>query len=338
MRIPARFDVPHKIALVSASALVIASSGLGAIYAWTTGTQHGLALACLLVLMAVSLELAKPLAIRGAFIAFRQWRFVSGLALLAIGIVAVAYSLTSELSLMSTARGDLAAERTKATRAQQELDKIGITRPAAEINAELSAVLQEDKRLALNGCDGWLASVRLRTLCVERVAPLRAELAKAERREHLESELRDKSVGKSDPGAASLATYLGALGIPVAVDVVAQWLNLVPVLALEVGSALAGFMVHTRGAITTIESQTIKATRPPKTRHPRAQASPRTTAADAIVSQLHAHGGSLQSTERGLAQLIGAERSTVRRAIHGLAAGGLVALEATKEGTILRLA
>ncbi len=143
--------------------------------------------------------------------------------MLAIGIVAVAYSLTSELSLMSTARGDLAAGRSKATRAQQELDKIGITRPSAEISAELSALLLNDKRLENGeGCDGWLASVKLRTLCVERIAPLRAELAKAERREHLEAELRDKSVGKSDPGASSLAAYLGALGIPVAVDEVAQ--------------------------------------------------------------------------------------------------------------------
>jgi len=43
--------------------------------------------------------------------------------------------------------------------------------------------------------------------------------------------------------AASLTVYLGALGITAAVEMVATWLNLVPVIAMELGSALAGVLV-----------------------------------------------------------------------------------------------
>ena len=54
------------IAAISAAGLVFASAGLGAIYAWSTGLQHGAAMAGLMVLMAASLECAKPLAVAAA--------------------------------------------------------------------------------------------------------------------------------------------------------------------------------------------------------------------------------------------------------------------------------
>ncbi len=59
--------------------------------------------------------------------------------------------------------------------------------------------------------------------------------------------------------------------------------------------------------------------------------------AKAIVQELQAAGGSLSRSERGLARLIGTSKPTARRAIHGLAAAGIIALEATKAGTMLRL-
>jgi hypothetical protein len=47
----------------------------------------------------------------------------------------------------------------------------------------------------------------------------------------------------ADPGAASLAVYLAAIGIAISAETVATWLNLVPVIALELGSALAGILM-----------------------------------------------------------------------------------------------
>ena len=70
-----------------------------------------------------------------------------GLALLFLGLIAVAYSLTSELSLMSASRGDLTAERAQAhtsqtmardayERARQELFSLKPSRTAGEVEAQ----------------------------------------------------------------------------------------------------------------------------------------------------------------------------------------------------------
>ena len=58
---------------LSAAALVAASAGFGAFYAWTTGNHHGTLVGGLFVLMALGLEGAKPFAIEGAFAALRKW-------------------------------------------------------------------------------------------------------------------------------------------------------------------------------------------------------------------------------------------------------------------------
>ena len=50
-------------------------------------------------------------------------------------------------------------------------------------------------------------------------------------------------ISDHDPKAAITYTYLGALGIVVSVEIVAQWLNLIPVIAIELGSALAMVVV-----------------------------------------------------------------------------------------------
>lgn len=57
----------------------------------------------------------------------------------------------------------------------------------------------------------------------------------------------------------------------------------------------------------------------------------------AILNQLEQRGGSLAKSERGIAALIGASRPTVRRAINGLVIAGLIAAEASRNGTMLRL-
>lgn len=60
-------------------------------------------------------------------------------------------------------------------------------------------------------------------------------------------------------------------------------------------------------------------------------------AADRVLDHVRKEGGALAKSERGLAALIGAPRSTTRRAVHALAMAGLVALEASRSGTVLKL-
>lgn len=254
------------LATVSAAGLVIASAGFGAIFAWQTGSQHGPILGALTVLMAVALETAKPLAVAGAFASLRSFAIGRGVALALLATVAIVYSLASELALVATSRGDIVAERAAGSKAahaidgqrariEAELDALGITRPSAAIVADLDSALT-DRRLS--NCDGWLANVKLRTTCIETVAPLRAELAKAQRREKLEADLSALQVQGSppvakaaDPAAHALSVYLAALGFAVPTGTLTDWLVLIPVLALEVGAATAALLVQAAGPVRT---------------------------------------------------------------------------------------
>jgi hypothetical protein len=250
----------------------------------------------------------------------------------------VAYSLTSELSLVSMTRGDLAAERQAEgnaakgereahQRIESELAQIGYVRPSAAIRSELTTLLANPK---LNNCDGWLETIKLRTMCIEQIAPLRTELAEAERKEKLEAGLptsREPQAEKTaDPGSAALVTYLAALGFLMPADVVAQWLNLVPVLALEIGSALAAVLVQALGS-GVVQPAKASGSKGPVIRND----------VEKRLAKEVKRRGQIPASERGLAALLGnVSKSTVRRSIHSLAAAGLVALEASHQGTVLR--
>ena len=178
-----------------------------------------------------------------------------------------------------------------------------------------------------------------------------AELGRARRKAELEATLQRSedtlahtpAVKTSDPGSQALATYLAALGFTVPIGIVAQWLNLVPVLALELGSALAMVLVQAiprRATDRAIEAQVIS----PSVADPPAMvpALPSPTAhrdaiARLIVNHLECHGGSSRCTERGLATMLGADRSAIRRTIHSLAARGVVKMNVTKKGTELAI-
>ena len=103
------------LAKLSASGLVIASAGFGCTYAWQSNEPHGVTLASLAVIFAAALEMAKPLAVSGAAHAFRSWRIGQGTALAILACVAIAYSLSAELSLMARSRADATAERAGAS-------------------------------------------------------------------------------------------------------------------------------------------------------------------------------------------------------------------------------
>ena len=367
------------IAQISAVGLVVASAGFGAVYAWTTGSQHGLALACLMVVMAVALELAKPLSVAATFSAFHSWAIFRGVALAILAVVAIGYSLTAELSLMATSRGDVIASRDASIkaaasveielqrardrydRAKAELDRLSTTRPASQLQAEIDGLLLTPGADGCSVIDGRVT----REVC-PKVSELRAEKARAERRAELETVLatplpslptsKQIAVSKPDPAASALSAYLAALGVAVAPAVLSEWLVLVPVLALEIGSAFAVLLVQavstTRAAENRkreIEPAAVQAPMP-KLVHRAVQpentgetekvdhtVQGREKVKSAIVNQLKAHGGSLSSGERGLARKLGANRSTMRRAINGLVMAGVVAAEATRNGTVLRL-
>lgn len=353
------------LASIAAVALVTASAGLGALYAWQTGSEHGAILGGLTVLFALGLEVSKPLAVAGALDSLRSWSFGRAALLTILAIVAIAYSLTAELSLMAGARGDRIAQRQeqasdarsvhgKKQRIETELASIGTTRPAGAIDSELAAILT-DKRLA--DCETWLESVRLRTTCIEKVAPLKSELATAKRREALEAELagldtsKPNAEVKPDPAAHALATYLAALGFKVETATLSEWLALVPVLALELGSAFAGILVSASRSNST-------STKRSETREPNgdqltavagsegrstgvssegAKLTPANDHSERLLRLLRDRGGEVLGGQRAFASALNVSPATVNRLLQALSDAGQVSVEAGKHGTRVRL-
>lgn len=350
---------------LAAIALVLASAGFGSLYAWGVGIEHGTTFASLAVLMALGLEIAKPLAVAFAFKSLASWQPGTGLAMLLLGTVAIAYSLTAELSLMATARGDRIAEREsvasaaangKAQRAriETELAALGTGRPSAAIAPELAALLI-DKRLA--NCDTWLESVRLRAVCIEKAAPLRVELAKAQRREALTDELAaldEVAPGvevKPDPAASALSVYLSALGIKVDSALLSEWLVLVPVFALEIGSAFAGVLAGSSAVSTRVQTRSKPA---PATTQEHQQPSARPDVftgvqteptklavpddpGERLVQLLRERGGELLTGQRMLARALGVSTGAVNALLRELTDAGHLIVDASKRGTRVRL-
>jgi len=331
----------------------------------------------LFVCFAAGLELAKPLSVAAALSAFRSLSLVRGVAFAVLALVAVVYSLTAELSLMAASRSDTVAQREavlkaaadaestarraaeRYERAKTELAALPAARPVGELQAEIDALLL---RPGANGCvavDGRVT----REVC-PKVADLRTEKARAERRAELEqllaaplptADASQPAVGKPDPAASALAAYLAMLGFVVAPAVLSEWFVLVPVLALEVGSTLSVLLAQSVAPAPRVSATQTFADR--KHEHPEhtepepvvhvVQARPvevsepqptvRHDVKKRIVNQLKANGGSAHASERGLAKLIGTSKPTARRALQGLIAAGVIACEAGRNGTLLRL-
>jgi hypothetical protein len=215
-------------------------------------------MAALMVCMAIALECCKPLAVASAFNAFRSFALVRGAALTLLAVVAVAYSLTAELTLMATARGDLVAQRAASAKAarstnsqrdriEAELARLAGVRPAATVRAEITGLLADPRVGDCRALDG----PRSKVAC-PKVAALRAELGNAERKEQLEADLANlQPVGPpvatdrpTDPGAHAMSTYLAAIGIVLPDRLLTEWFVLVGVIALELGAALAMVLVQ----------------------------------------------------------------------------------------------
>jgi hypothetical protein len=165
-------------------------------------------------------------------------------------------------------------------------------------------------------------------------------------------------VSAADPGATNLATYLNALGIRLDVNILSNWLSLVPVLALEVGSLFAGLLSQpaSRTPISpAVEKRLIGATgEPPLTPvitpandlfNAGAEAFTETTSklrvsddpSERLVDLLRMSGGEVFGGQRTFAKAIGISPAYVNGLLHDLKAAGKVALNVGKNGTRVRL-
>ena len=246
------------LAKLAALALIIASAGFGAYYAGSLGAEQGPLLAALSIAMAIGLEVAKPFSIAAACDAFRSSRICQGVAVAILGLVAVTYSLSAELSLWASMRSDRIAARAAASnvansaretyqRAKLELDGLLAARPAAELQSLIDGVLIDPRAGGCAVIDGKFT----REQC-PRVTEWKAEQARAQRRRQLEQTIYEAEAAMAggpvaktaDPGATALATYLAIFGLKVEPSLLTELLILVGVLALELGSALSLVLVQ----------------------------------------------------------------------------------------------
>ena len=130
------------------------------------------------------------------------------------------------------------------TRASDALALLPATRPAAVIGQQLAVLLQDER---LKGCSGWLDNWRLRKVCADKVNPLRTEQSMALERQRLQTTmtvataaLGTLAVGKpANTDASAVQRYLGAIGIHVGAERLADILNLLTVFAVEFCGAAA---------------------------------------------------------------------------------------------------
>ena len=345
------------LAKLAALALIIASAGFGAYYAGSLGAEQGPLLAILSVAMAIGLELAKPFSISAAFEAFRSSRICQGVAVALLGIVSISYSLSAELSLWASMRSDRiavrAAESNVAISARDQYQRAKLltsARPVLELQSLIDGVLIDPRAGGCVVIDGKFT----RENC-PKVTEWKSEQARSQRSVQLEQTIREAEAAMAsgpvakiaDPGAKALATYLAIPGLRVEPSLLTELLILVGVLALELGSALSLVLVQAVSRKPAWQPSPARQTlnrsadQEPVVQMVQAQttddAATREKVKTAILNQLEQRGGSLGKSERGIAALIGASRPTVRRAINGLVIAGLIAAEASRNGTMLRL-
>jgi hypothetical protein len=386
------FDLATGLNRLIALGLVGSSTTFGAVYAYQSSHSTNEIMAWAAVAMAVSLEVAKPQALAAALSATRavSHRFALGL----LAVVACVYSLTAELSLMATSRGDVVASRQQTindtndagrqrTILETELASLTTTQPA-EIASKQSKLIADNPTAR---CDADKDSKDYGTTS-KRVCPL-IEALNAERREVEKSQARraeltsllggmsaphtePPAVDKADPGASALSLYLAVLGVAVKPDVLAEWLVLVPVIALELGSLFAGLLVastplpvansvgeqsvrgtpkidvvaNTSGvqakALETLAANTLaeQLQTVPFAVVPMVPLNARSAndAATRLVEYVRQHGGVVQISTRKMASEIACKHGTLNDAVLALETGGVLTAEPKgRAGTVYRL-
>lgn len=378
------------LAITSATLLIAASAGFGAVYAWSIGSRHGPLLGVLMVAMALGLELAKPLALELSIAALRSFALFRALALGCLCLVAVAYSLTAELSLVATLKADQRGSREvnaelskslqeRATRTKTELASLPMTLPAAALEARANGLRSTPGFVDCAKRNDPSFGPISRRICGE-LSVLHGQIALAERRAALSAELllvesrMERAAGSAstsprDPAASVIATTLAALGLNVSVGALSDYLTLIPVLALELGSTLAVVLARwqpsgsSRGPDRFVpSSQTCRMTAglpelgqynaghapPPRSENVSAvQWCPQSPeqrnggavplARDALLDHLRASGGRLNTQVRALAATLGVSPTRCHQVLRQLAGEGLIYREASRSGIYVAL-
>jgi hypothetical protein len=362
-----------KCCYLAAALLALASAGTNALYGWGKGTDTATSLVWLSVSVAVSVVFAFSWPALILSIDRQQWAraMLVFIALLLTGTYSISAALGSAMGGRANAaieEKDTTDKRAKAQAAydaaKSELANLKPARSVAELLAMRDGWVRAYKR------EPWILEPELAR------AKRRAELEqKIERAAGELKATRPAQVANSD--ALALAVFVQGLGINVDADRMNNLLTLLAVICIECGGGLSlavglALAQPTDKTAPTVElnhaepdqrrSEEPEPAKPcaidggsvlhlavvgplkrpvqnqkKNQRKNRSKKHNRDQVANAIVNQLRNHK-TVASSERQLAQMIGAKRSTVRRAMLGLAASGAVHPSSSRAGTIVALA
>lgn len=252
---------------------------------------------------------------------------------------------------------------------QTAKDELGhlqtVSATTAELDAKIAALKQTP---GANGCSKIDGPISKR-VCPEATG-LEVDKARAARREELQATMANtddglKKLGPVKPAntdAVAISGYLGMAGINAPTDALNRWLALLAVAVVELGAGLAF-------ALSSIlrEPLTATATTKPKDRasspvpqlvegqevETKRTAAPKLKVVSNRTSQKRAvdksfggrllkmvgeRGGELYSGHRSLAKALGCSTGHVANVLRELSSAGRVTVEATKMGTVIRLA
>jgi hypothetical protein len=371
--------LPRRIGVIGAFLLVSASASLGSYYGYLVGAHAHWLVGIIFAGAALGGEMLKPYAVAHSIAALHSREYLHGTACAGLAIVCVAYSFTSELGLAAGSRSDLASERRQSTelisahrerraRAVAELQAL----PPARSPSELGPLITKLKATrGTNGCKGRPLNNTARNACAK-VSDLMSEAARAQQRDDLEKRLASAdadlvsapiAVADADPLASALSSYARSAGADVPADTLSPWLALIPVLFLELGSALSVVVLRpmpaptpTNAAAASVSqadvasaaaaSEITTATALPQPQTPvlapPASADEISSGSDIqlsarVVEFLQRQGGRVFSGQRAFAGAIGISKSRANELLHSLAAKGRIAIEPSRRGTAIAL-
>lgn len=367
--------IQSTLAIVAGIVLVAASAATNAIYGWykTDLLPYQIVWASVSIAASGILAIGPTTLLK----ALRQ-HMVAGsvVALMAIAICG-AYSFTAAIGASAGQRitAEVTQTATDGTRArlqsayQAAKDELANLPSSAAAFAELDAQVTALKLTpGANNCEKIDGPISKR-VCPE-VASLEIERAKAVRREQLQTTMADatrdlKKIGPpkvANTDAAAISGYLAVAGITVSTEAINRWLALLAVALVEFGGGLAFALASVlREPVAASTVATEAPSNPPKTkavdtddRPEKVEARPvlklvpnrkmqrRPSAhanfSDRMLTLVKERGGELYAGHRPLAKALGCSTAHIGNLLRDLSDAGHVTVQATKTGTVIRLA
>lgn len=315
--------------IFAATLFVGVSASQNILNGWSLGAATSELHAIIFAAGSLAGAICQPVSWYAAWCGFKSKQFGRGVIAAVLAIACLSYAVLSSLAFVSTARTDGAAARTKSADLYR-LTSDRATAALAELNSINSAPRGNRKTEAKKA---------------ERRAELDLLIAGAAEALH-----GDSRPGPTDPAAASLAAYANAMGWQSSEGQISPWLTAAIVLFFEIGAGLsmiAVSLVTLPPQVQPAHSDELSAegdeqhsdTEPEPTPPGRPRGRPRNATPDSVIARIRSNGGVVSGNLNAIGRIIGLPAKTsAHRMLRELQAAGRVDVEATTDGTVVRLA